>query len=167
MGVLAWRDRSISGTDADARDTVRSHGRGRSAPGIGPAARADTGSGAGGAAARVSRGTARLAARATRPRDIGAKLEAALIAAAAARGCGATVIEAGWTGWASVTFTGARHRILLEMDATAAAEQWLAGLPDQELALRGHLLADLHVLAIEDHHGRRRATLEALTVEEC
>ncbi|WP_139810020.1 hypothetical protein [Sphingomonas azotifigens] len=75
--------------------------------------------------------------------------------------------EGAWEPWASVSFTGARHRIALEMAATDAAYAWLAALPELDLPLRGHLVADLHVASRDVERGRLHVLLEALTVEEC
>lgn len=108
-----------------------------------------------------------MATKAARRRDIGARLERALIASAATRGCAIGVVEADWVHWASVTFTGARHRLTLDLEATSGGEAWLAALPELELPLRGHLVADLQVVALAARDGRLRAELEALTVEEC
>ncbi|WP_232318608.1 hypothetical protein [Sphingomonas sp. TDK1] len=66
-----------------------------------------------------------------------------------------------------MTFTGARHRIVLEVEESPALRHWLAALPELELKLAGHLVADLVVAALHAQDGQARATLEALTVEEC
>ena len=71
--------------------------------------------------------------------------------------------------WASITFSGARHRLGLRLEgakAAPAADAFLAGLTDREVELRGHLLADLSLLADERVDGGPvRLSLEALTVE--
>lgn len=89
------------------------------------------------------------------------------MASAAAQGCAVAVSEGAWEPWASVSFTGARHRIALEMAATDAAHAWLAALPELDLPVRGHLVADLHVAREDVERGRLHVLLEALTVEEC
>jgi hypothetical protein len=72
--------------------------------------------------------------------------------------------------WASVTFSGARHRIALTLEgegAAAAADSFAARLGDAEFDLQGHILADI-VLAGEERSpsGDRVAMrVEALTVE--
>jgi len=106
-------------------------------------------------------------AQAARRRDVGARLERALIAAAATEGCVLRIVEASWVPWASVTFSGARHRLVLELDASVVAQAWLVALPDLELPIRGHLVADLQVVTVETMDGVLRAAIEALTVEEC
>lgn len=72
--------------------------------------------------------------------------------------------------WASITFAGERHRLVLTLPgpgAEAAAEAFLDGLAEREFALKGHILADIEAVAIErDADGQVRLTLEALTVED-
>jgi hypothetical protein len=77
------------------------------------------------------------------------------------------IVEASWVPWASATFSGARHRLLLELDASVVAQAWLVALPELELPLSGHLVADLHVATVETTDGVLCAAIEALTVEEC
>ena len=72
--------------------------------------------------------------------------------------------------WASVTFTGARHELALRLDgegAEQAADRLCDGLDAAELDLRGHILADIALVAREaaDQAGVR-IRLEALTVED-
>ena len=81
-------------------------------------------------------------------------------------GPGVTVSRCEATPWASVTFAGARHRLTLEARATTGLDRWLAGLPDAEFALHGHLVADVTVTAIEHCDGRASVSIEALTVED-
>lgn len=70
------------------------------------------------------------------------------------------------TRWASATFTGARHTLRLECPPSAALESWLAALPDADLPLRGHLVADLTVACVRRDDRQVTATIEALTVAE-
>jgi hypothetical protein len=77
-----------------------------------------------------------------------------------------TVSKSEAAPWASVTFAGARHRLTVEARATAGLDRWLARLPEAEFALRGHLVADLAVTAIQHCDGRARVSIEALTVED-
>jgi hypothetical protein len=64
--------------------------------------------------------------------------------------------------WASVTFSGARHRLTLDAGGEPGLETWVAGLPEREIALRGHLVADVAVTTVE----RAKVVIEVLTVEE-
>jgi len=72
--------------------------------------------------------------------------------------------------WASVTFSGARHRIdftLAGAEAGAAADALLGNLAEAEFDLRGHILADLSL--VSENRGEAdkvRIALEALTVED-
>lgn len=72
--------------------------------------------------------------------------------------------------WASITFSGERHRLVLRLPgpgADAAVEAFLDGLAEREFALRGHILADIEPIAVDrEDEGQIRLTLEALTVEE-
>lgn len=71
--------------------------------------------------------------------------------------------------WASVTFQGARHELAFRLEgegAEAAAGLFLSGLRARDFRLRGHLLADLRLVAEERRPGCARIRLEALTVEE-
>lgn len=76
--------------------------------------------------------------------------------------------------WASVTFTGARHKIAMRLDgggAEAAAAAFVDNLEAAEFRLRGHILADIALVSEErwtgtDGAARIRIRLEALTVED-
>lgn len=99
--------------------------------------------------------------------DLNTQLEQALIRSAANAGIKLSVMSAASTSWASVTFSGARHQLTVMAPATVSLEAWLAGLPEAEFRLRGHLVADL-VVANEPRVGEQAAaTLEILTVEDC
>ena len=89
----------------------------------------------------------------------------ALLRDAAARGCAVDAEIGASTHWASATFTGARHRLMLRGASGAVLDAWLAGLPEAELPLRRHLVADVAVLAIRRGGGLLSAEIEALTVE--
>lgn len=84
---------------------------------------------------------------------------------AAEAGCNVTVDVTGMTRWASATFAGARHRLTLCGEDAAALDAWVAGLPEADLPLRRHLVADVAVLAILRAHGQATVEIEALTVE--
>jgi hypothetical protein len=73
--------------------------------------------------------------------------------------------------WASVTFSGARHRIVFSLagvDAGATADSFVERLDETDFDLRGHILADVALLDAErDGAGERvKLTIEALTVED-
>jgi hypothetical protein len=71
--------------------------------------------------------------------------------------------------WASVTFRGARHQIAFRLEgegAEDAAGRFLSRLDARDFRLRGHLLADVSLVAQERRPGCARIRLEALTVED-
>ena len=74
--------------------------------------------------------------------------------------------------WASVTFAGARHRVVLEFsgqEAVSGGETLIAELPEHEFTLPRQLVADATVLAA-DHRllpePRLRVECELLLVED-
>ena len=74
-------------------------------------------------------------------------------------------------GWASVTFSGSRHRILFSLSgrgAGAAADAFLKSMEFAEFDLRGHILADIALTAEERDADAERVgiRIEALTVED-
>ncbi len=71
--------------------------------------------------------------------------------------------------WASVTFQGGRHALSFRLEgegAEEAAARFLTRLDARNFELRGHLLADLSLVAEERRPGFARIRLDALTVEE-
>ncbi len=82
------------------------------------------------------------------------------------RGCGARLVEALVTladghgiltehrqrPWASVTFSGTRHELVLEfagMEALAGAESLIAALPEHEFSIPRQMVADAVVVAVD------------------
>jgi hypothetical protein len=73
-------------------------------------------------------------------------------------------------GWASVTFSGARHELAFRVEGEGAESEvsrFLSGLAAKEFDLRGHILADIALVSEERRPGCARVRLEALTVEGC
>lgn len=73
--------------------------------------------------------------------------------------------------WASVTFTGARHRIAFSLEgegAGAAADSFIERMGEAEFDLRGHILADIALVGEERSAAGERVQvrIEALTVED-
>ncbi|MFT3967348.1 MAG: hypothetical protein QM690_15840 [Sphingobium sp.] len=99
-------------------------------------------------------------------RDCHGRLIAALLERA---GPDAEMAEDGLTPWASATFIGARHRLVLVLrgdDAASRAGALASLLPEAEFAIAGHLVADLAVDCCEsDHPGEGRLRLSILTIE--
>ncbi|OYX50853.1 MAG: hypothetical protein B7Y97_06475 [Sphingomonas sp. 32-66-10] len=98
--------------------------------------------------------------------DAGVLLERALLHHAIQRGIDLSIVSAGWTRWASATFAGARHDLLLAATPSSALDAWIADLPDAEFALHGHLVADLTVESRTHIGDRLDLKLGVLTVEE-
>lgn len=74
--------------------------------------------------------------------------------------------------WASTTFSGARHELRLSLagaGAAAAADRFIAGLPEAEFDLRGHIVADMVLVSVERQPAGEQVllSLEALTVVDC
>lgn len=72
---------------------------------------------------------------------------------------GGEVVRSTRTDWHSVTFSGARHQVVLRTAATSAV---LESLPDHEFALPGAFVADLEVVEAEGD----LVTIEALVVSD-
>ncbi|HYN45794.1 MAG TPA: hypothetical protein VES64_03795 [Allosphingosinicella sp.] len=70
--------------------------------------------------------------------------------------------------WASITFSGERHRLTFRIEgerAPDAADAFLDGLSEREFELRGHIMADIALVEDARDGDTIRLTLEALTVE--
>jgi len=82
----------------------------------------------------------------------------------------AVVEEISSRSWASITFTGARHRIVLRLDGVGAnesADRLCDLLERAEFEIRGHIVADIELAAREiAPNDGVRLTIEALTVED-
>lgn len=98
--------------------------------------------------------------------DAGVLLERAFPRHAAQRGVDLSIVSASWTRWASATFAGARHDLLLTAAPSPALDAWIADLPEAEFALRGHLVADLTVAVRSRVGDRVELKIAVLTVEE-
>lgn len=86
-------------------------------------------------------------------------------------GCG-TVLAHTEKGWASITFSGTRHEVVLEFcgpDAVAAGEELIERLPDHEFAIARQLVADATISAVDHRFGameRLEVTAVLLLLEE-
>lgn len=77
----------------------------------------------------------------------------------------------GQNDWASVTFSGAQHRLLIILDgpgAAGAAADFLAVMTEVELPITGHIVADVALLADarSDSGDHAWLELEVLTIED-
>ncbi len=68
--------------------------------------------------------------------------------------------------WASATFIGTRHVVRLAAPSVPGVRSWLAALPEAPFALRGHIVADLSVDAVDPIADELHATLTILTLED-
>ncbi|MCC2975541.1 hypothetical protein LK533_02485 [Sphingomonas sp. PL-96] len=98
--------------------------------------------------------------------DAATLLERRLLLAAQAGGQDLVVSDVQSVPWASATFNGARHRVTAQAAASPGLDAWLQCLPEAELPLRGHLVADLTVLFAAAEGDRLRVEIEVLTVED-
>jgi len=100
-------------------------------------------------------------------RDCHGRLVTALLTLA---GEGARIDDAGFRPWCSATFLGAQHRMTLRLagtDARPRADQLARDLPEAELAIPGHIVADLAVDAVtQQGDGTVLMTLAILTIED-
>lgn len=73
--------------------------------------------------------------------------------------------------WASATFTGAQHDVMLILEGQDCAGR-LAGLaaelPDHEFRIPGHIVADVAVDDVEyGQDSKARIVLKVLTIQDC
>jgi hypothetical protein len=74
--------------------------------------------------------------------------------------------------WASITFAGTRHEVVLEFcgpEAVAAGEELIERLPDHEFTLPGQLVADATISKVDHRFGameRLEVTAVLLLLEE-
>jgi len=80
-------------------------------------------------------------------------------------GPGATFQRHSEKPWASATFSGARHHIVLGFegaDAVMRGETYIDALPDHEFTIPGKLVADASIVAVDHTAGAQpRLTVEA------
>lgn len=77
---------------------------------------------------------------------------------------GIRLIEAHSTPWASATFIGARHSMILTLNLTEA-DQLSHMIEEMDFNLPGHLVADIRVTSVSRNEEDARLTIEMLTVE--
>ncbi len=84
-------------------------------------------------------------------RTVGDRLLEALMTLAEAQ---ASLLSHNQKPWASVTFTGSRHEVMLDFEgseAVAAGERFVATLPDHEFTIPGQLVADATVSEVTNN----------------
>jgi hypothetical protein len=107
---------------------------------------------------------------ALRPRrTLADRVRAAVLALTGGAG---TVLAHEEKAWASITFAGTRHEVVLEFcgpEAVAAGEHLIERLPDHEFALPGQLVADATITKVDHRFGameRLEVTAVLLLLEE-
>lgn len=68
--------------------------------------------------------------------------------------------------WSSATFTGMRHEMRFTLPWSARAVIAIVDLPEADLPMKGHFVADLRVIQCERRGAALHVELEALTIEE-
>jgi hypothetical protein len=102
-------------------------------------------------------------------RTLADRVRTALKALAGGHG---TVLSHDEKAWASITFSGTRHEVVMEFcgpEAVAAGEELIERLPEHEFNLPGHLVADATITKIDHHFGaieRLEVTAVLLLLEE-
>lgn len=97
------------------------------------------------------------------------RVRAALMALTGGTG---TLITHEEKAWASITFAGTRHELVLEFcgaDAVAGGEELIARLPDHEFTIPGQLVADATITQVDHRFGameRLEVTAVLLLLEE-
>lgn len=113
--------------------------------------------------------TAQTARRRAAPRTPWLPLLSALMELAGGK---AELLRHAERGWASVTFAGTRHTVVLAFtgaEAVAAGEALIDALPDYEFAIPRQLVADAAVVAVEHSllpEPRLEVTAELLLLED-
>ena len=82
-------------------------------------------------------------------RSLGDRVQEALLALAKVQ---AQLLTHEEQSWASITFTGTRHDIMLDFNgskAVAAGEEFVAALPDHEFTIPGQLVADATINSVK------------------
>lgn len=102
-------------------------------------------------------------------RTLADRVRAALMAITAGHG---TLLSHEEKAWASITFSGTRHEVVLEFcgpDAVAAGEELIERLPDHEFTLPAQLVADATIAKVDHRFGameRLEVTAVLLLLEE-
>lgn len=95
-----------------------------------------------------------------------ARLLRALTASAESSGCMADLTLVATRDWASALFVGARYDVVATLAPGAAAERWIAALPEIELPMPRQFANDVRVIAREDAGDRLTVTIEAVVLED-
>lgn len=92
------------------------------------------------------------------------RFERALRASAQRAGTPITIASHAASEWRSATFNGVRHVLEASGAGSVALDSWLAALEDTNLAIPGHMVAELKVGACDRAGTTARFRLEGVTV---
>lgn len=98
--------------------------------------------------------------------DVGTLMVRAIRGQALAAGLSVAVRSIASRPWASATFVGMRHHVILEAAPDPGLADWTASLPETHWSVRGHLVADLVVDPTGVRDGIATMALAILTIEE-
>ena len=169
--VIAAEDRDLSEIQQDAADQLRARGGSGRSVRVPAEAGTQAAAGDGSESACLSRPGGTRSGDEAAPPPLTDATTAFLQAVRAhfVHFAGFVLEEIASRRWASVTFRGARHELAFRLEgegAEEAAGRFLSGLSARDFALRGHLVADVTLVAEERRPGCARIRLEALTVED-
>jgi hypothetical protein len=68
--------------------------------------------------------------------------------------------------WSSATFTGTRHMIWFDITSREGLNDLLQNLPEADLPMPGHFVADIELAERHDRDDGARIGLHALTIAE-
>ena len=89
------------------------------------------------------------------------RLARALRTSATAAGLDALILSTTERPWASATYVGARHRLVIGLPASHARHRWLAALAEADLPMRGHIALPPALLSTTDE----TVMIEVVTLE--
>ena len=98
--------------------------------------------------------------------DAGTLFLRALRAQASVEGLRIAIRSIATRPWASATFVGTRHGLVVDAQTDTGLDRWIAALPEVEWAIRGHLVADLVVDAVTITDDGATILIAVLTIED-
>ncbi len=96
----------------------------------------------------------------------GARLVRALAASAEVHRCAAEVALVAEHDWASATFVGCRFEVAVTLPTGAAAEAWIAELPEVDLPMPRQFARSVRVVARGDCDSGIALRVEAVVLED-
>jgi hypothetical protein len=77
-----------------------------------------------------------------------------------------TAIDHRTSKWSSATFSGKRHTIWFDVESGSTLDELIHNLPECDLPMPGHFVADIELAERHDGTGSTRIGLRALTIAE-